>query len=505
MIESHASLSEKFLKKGFWLYLFSFIIAPMWYIVKVIISGELSVSEVWILYGVISLITLISAYNDLGVTESLNHFIPQFVTEKRYDKIKSILFFSFLAQIISWGTIAAFFYFGADLLAENYFRTEAAAHTLKVFAFFFLWINIFQIISTFFIAIQNTFYNKMIDFIRMSFILIFVICVLFLWESSLENFSYAWVVWLYAGIIIAVIVFLKKYFFVHLVWEKIIWDKNLMMSIGKYSGMVFLWAQAGVVLSQMDMQMIIYMLGTQDAGYYTNYLSIVSIPFMIITPIFALLFPVFSELHSKKEHWKIALVKNTLWKNLIGIAIAFNILFFVFGEVIAYILFWEKFLTSGTILQFSILFLVFNFLLQINFNILAWIGRVGKRVQIVCIWIVANFIMNLFLIQFLWVYGAALATAFGWIIIWILSERALGKEYLMNFDFIFIVKNIFISWLLWLVSYLYIVPLFLWTPRTVSFFWFCALSTIYFSFFLLTNKKEVLFFITEIKKLRWNR
>jgi hypothetical protein len=46
VIEQHQSLSEKFLRKGFWLYLFSFIIAPMGYIIKVIISGELSVSEV---------------------------------------------------------------------------------------------------------------------------------------------------------------------------------------------------------------------------------------------------------------------------------------------------------------------------------------------------------------------------------------------------------------------------------------------------------------------------
>jgi len=46
MIDQYASLGEKFLKKGFWLYLFSFIIAPMGYIIKIIISGELTVEEV---------------------------------------------------------------------------------------------------------------------------------------------------------------------------------------------------------------------------------------------------------------------------------------------------------------------------------------------------------------------------------------------------------------------------------------------------------------------------
>ncbi|USN58512.1 MAG: hypothetical protein H6767_09835 [Candidatus Peribacteria bacterium] len=65
MIDQHKSLAEKFVKKGFWLYLFSFIIAPIGYFIKIIISNELSVSDVGIIYGVISLITMISAYNDL--------------------------------------------------------------------------------------------------------------------------------------------------------------------------------------------------------------------------------------------------------------------------------------------------------------------------------------------------------------------------------------------------------------------------------------------------------
>ncbi len=79
MIDQHNSLSEKFLKKGFWLYLFSFIIAPIWYIIKIILSGELSVGEVWVIYWIISLVTIIWAFNDFWLTESLKHFIPIYV------------------------------------------------------------------------------------------------------------------------------------------------------------------------------------------------------------------------------------------------------------------------------------------------------------------------------------------------------------------------------------------------------------------------------------------
>jgi hypothetical protein len=35
------------------------------------------------------------------MAESLNKFIPEFITEKRYDKVKSILAYAILAQLIT--------------------------------------------------------------------------------------------------------------------------------------------------------------------------------------------------------------------------------------------------------------------------------------------------------------------------------------------------------------------------------------------------------------------
>ena len=307
MIDQHASLSEKFLKKGFWLYLFSFIIAPIGYIVKIIISGELTVSEVWILYGIISLITMISAYNDLWMSISINHFVPEYVTKKRYDKVKSILVYSLIAQMTTGIIIALFFYFWADYIANNYFKSPNAVWVLKIFSFYFLWINIFQITSTFFMAIQDTLYNKLISLYRLLFVLLFTIVFLLLDSSSLINFTYAWIIWLYIWILSSLFLFYKKYYKKYLKNEKIIWSKKLFKSIFKYAIVVFIWAQAATILSQIDMQMIIYLLWTNDAWFYTNYLSIIGIPIIIIWPIFALLFPIFSEMYAKKEYNKIYL------------------------------------------------------------------------------------------------------------------------------------------------------------------------------------------------------
>ncbi len=502
MIDQHKTLTEKFIKKGFWLYLFSFIIAPIWYIIKIVVSGDISVSELWILYGVLSLVILFSSFNDFWMNESLNYFIPKYVETKDYDKVKSLITYSIIVQIITGIIIAIILFFGSYYLAENYFKSTVAINILKIFAIYFLWVNIFQTFNNFFLAVQNTFYNKITEFLRMIFILIFSLFIFFSEFWNVVNYSSAWVFWLYFWIVFVVLFFYKAYYKKYLFKAKILWSKKLFKKIFSYAIFVFIWAQAATLLSQVDMQMVIYLLWTKQAWYYTNYLSIIWIPFMIIWPIFWLLFPMFSQMHAKKDLTKICLVKKILSKNFIAVAIAFNIFMFVFAEAIAYTLFWQKYLISGVIMQYSILFLVFNFLLQINFNILAWIWQIKDRVKIILIALVFNFIMNIILIKLIWVYWAALATWFGWVLIYVLSEYYLGKKYFVKLEYTFLTKNIILLWLLWTFCYYFINPSLISLGRITNLWIMTLLWIMWFGVFGLINFREFKSFVLEVKKLK---
>lgn len=502
MIDQHASLTEKFLKKGFWLYFFWYIIAPLWYIIKIIVSWELEVEEVWILYWILSLYVLLSSFNDFGMTESMNYFVPKYSAKQEYSKIKTIIAFSFFTQFITGIIIAGFLYFGAEFLAQNYFKSEKSLEVLQIFSLFFLWMNIFRVIVTFFIAIQNTFFNKLIEFLKVVFTLLSVIYTLF-WEVwTLWQYAISWIIWLYFAIFFAVIIFYRKYYKKYLSGEKIILSKEMLNTIFWYAVIVFLWSQAGTILSQIDMQMVIFMLDTTQAWYYTNYLSIVSIPFMLLGPIMYMLFPVFSELYEKKDFAKITKIKQMLQKNFIVLIIACNILFFVFSEMIAFVLFGDKFIESGKILQYSILFLIFNFLLQINFHIFAWIWKVKERLNIILIAIVFNIMMNYILITSIWVYGAALATWLWWILIWILSEIKLDAIYRSKLDIIFLLKNIWIFILIWIISFVYFWTIHESMGRGFWLIFLVCFSLLYFWMILIINKKEVLQLFSEIKKIR---
>jgi len=501
MIDQHNTIAEKFIKKWFWLYLFSFIIAPTGYLIKIILSWDISVSEMWILYWAMSLMLLLTAFNDFWMTESLHKFIPDFITQKNYDKVKSTLFYAFMIQLVTWIVIFCLFYFWAGWFAEHFFKEWDAMRVIQIFAFFFLGYNFFQVLNTFFLAVQNTFVQKLTEFCRWLFVLGFIFVIFIFDLGSIELYSWSWVLGLYLWIILSFVWFYKKYYLPYLKESKILYDKELFFTLLKYGFFVFLWAQVSTIVWQIDMQMIIFLLWTQDAWYYSNYLSLIWIPFVVIGPIFSFIFPVFSEMYAKNENDKIMLVKKILQKNFISIGLAFNILFFVFATTISVILFGEKFLQSWVILQYSILFLIFNFLLQINFSILAAIWQVKWRLYIMIVALIFNAIMNIILIKILWVVGSALATWIGWVLIWGATEIVL-KWYRVRFDFLDITKNLVFLSSLWVGLHFYILPLFTNLNRIESFFFFWIISLIYFWLFLLLNKGEFRYFFDEVKRFR---
>lgn len=105
---------------------------------KIILSNDLSVEEIGLLYGILSLISLLAVYHDLGLTESLNFFLPKFIVQKDWTRFKSLVVYSLIAQIITSTLIGLVLFFSSGYLAEHYFRSAEAVGVIQVFCLFFL-------------------------------------------------------------------------------------------------------------------------------------------------------------------------------------------------------------------------------------------------------------------------------------------------------------------------------------------------------------------------------
>jgi O-antigen/teichoic acid export membrane protein len=513
MLNTSETLSEKFIKKWFWLYFFSILIAPIGYIVKIILSYDLTVEEIWVLYWIISLIVLLSIYHDLWLTESLNYFLPKFIVNKDYSRFKSVLFYTFLAQVPTSIFLWLILYISSWYLANNYFKAQnlvlETQMTIQIFCLFFVWINLFQFTSTIFWAAQNTKIQKLVDFLRMFAVLWFTFWFWFFDKWNLINYAWTWIIWVWIWIFFSYIFFYKIYYKPYLKEVKIIYDKILIKKLFSYAFWVLIAINISTILSQIDMQLVIYILWIKDAWYYSNYLSIIWIPFLFVWPIIWFLFPVISSLHSENGKEKITIIKSIFYKYFSVISIYISIFMFIFWPHISTILFWQKFMFSWIILQYSILFLIFNMLLHINFQILSWQWSIKDRVKILWIWLTINLILNIFLINlfkpyWFWAAWSSLAVWLSWIPIFVLSHFA-TKEYVINFDFKFFIKNFIIILIINLFLYFYIEPYFFGLNRIYSLLFLILIWLLYTIIIAMFNLKELKLFILEIKKIKNNK
>ena len=441
MFNSEETLAQKFVKKWFWLYFFTLLIGPLGYIIKIIISHDLSVGGVGMIYGVISFVALLWAFNDLGCTESLNYFLPKYIIKNEYGKAKYLLRLTLILQICSSLLIAAILFVIAPWLASIYFDEPKIIEILRISGLYFIGINLFHITTVLFSVSQDTKLQKWSELIKILWICIWTLMLWTLGSGTIESYMWAWVIGTIIGFLFSLYFSYTRYYkkyFKGIQPERNLVDRNHFI---KYALATLMTANIGVILSQIDMQLIILLLGSEATGYYSNYLSLLNIPFIFISPLFAFLFPVISELHGRENKVKMQLIHRefSLYFSILGIWL--SVFLYQFGEPMAVLFFWEKFRTSGTILWYSAFFLTFLLLVQINFQFLAGTGKIGDRARILAIVLPINIILNYILIRLYGVEGSALAVWLSWIPLWYLSYKA---THLHNsgFDWVPFLQNI---------------------------------------------------------------
>jgi len=452
---SNEPLAKKIIKKWFWLYFFWYLAAPLWYIIRVIISNspDVSVSEFWVLYGIISLITLLYTYNDLWLTESLQFFLPRFYLRKQFDNIKTIIYISLFIQIITWVIIALWLWFWSGWLALHYFKSEAASTILKFFCFYFIGTNILQVIQTIFSAFQKTFEYQFIEFIKVLSVTIFTIFFFFIDKWNIEFYSLSRLLWIVIAIIIAVLLY-KRYRNSIIKW-KFNRNKSVFNKYIKYTLWALIWNSIRNLFWQIILQMVVYFLWVESAWYYSNFLSLYGIWITLLRPIRSLLYPLTSEYNERKNREWIENLISLFYNYFSIITLSLSILFLSLWPEIAVILFWQKYILSGILLSYSWIFLVFNLLASFNTQILTWLWKVKERVLTICISSIISIIIAIIWINIRGIYWACITFGISNLIYRILSIHFLKNEkYKFKINQNLIIKNILLLIVLWFIIYL---------------------------------------------------
>ena len=261
------TLSHKLISKWFWAYVFVVFTAPLGYLIRLVASNTLSVSDIWVFYWVLSLIVLLYSYNDLGLTESMQYFLPKYWLEGKKWQIKNIIWLSFFMQMITWIVIFAFLFFNAEWLAINHFHEISATNVIKVMSLYFLWTNLLQVCSSIFVAFQDTFSSGLIGFSNMFSVLIFSIIFWVCASFNVSSFALAWIIWVAIWILIWLIQIFRKYkHLLNLEREQI--DRKLVSTQFKYAFWVFLTSNVWTLLWNVDQQLVVNKLWISFSNFF---------------------------------------------------------------------------------------------------------------------------------------------------------------------------------------------------------------------------------------------
>ncbi|MCX6824751.1 MAG: oligosaccharide flippase family protein [candidate division SR1 bacterium] len=446
-------LGQKLIKKGFWLYFFMIFLAPTGYFIRVIISNTLSIEDVGLFYSIFGLVTLISMYNDLGLTEALQYFLPKYRIEKKYNNFKTIIYLTLFVQVISGIIIAGAMWIGANWLAIHHFHSIFAKDILRLFCWYFIGINFIQVLNSIYISFQDVVASNLTEGAKMRSTLGFTLIFRLTGTLTINNFALGWICGLGIGLLASTIIFIAKY---KKTLKKgiVILDRSLLKTHFHYAFWIFLGANILTLFSQVDQQMVINFLGVKQAGYYANFWGMIAIFNFLAGPLLSILFPIVNELITKKEINKLKFFQNILYKYFSVFALTVGGIFIALGPQISSIMFGVKFAYSGALATYIGPFLIFNILFIINYFILAGIGKIRKRVEILGIALSINVVSNIILIYMLgWgLIGAVISLILGRISLWWLSYKLVNNHLKIDFDWGFFIKNALIVTILTIFS-----------------------------------------------------
>jgi len=421
------------LKQTFWVYIFAYLAAPLAYLIRILYARSFSVEEFGLIYSIMGIIGLISIFNDLGFTETLNYYATRFYEKKQYSKVKGSLIFAFLMQGGTALLLVLTFYFLSPLLAEYYFKTEIAVSTFRWFLLYFLFLNISKPFIQLFMATHNYYYGMFAEFFRTFVILLLSSLILF--YPGLKNLDYIGAVWGVGFISLFVLFYyLSKAKFPKIYGVKAELSFGLYKKLFNYAIVVMIGSGAVLLLSRIDIFFLTYFKGLYEVGLYSVALSLgMGIP-ILIGPAINMIFPLTSKLSVNKDSFKIKEMIKTIYGFGLYLIIPVLIVFVSYPKEIINLLFGVKYVGAYVALIILSFAYFINVLASFNFQIMAGLGLVKKRTKILYFAAFTNIVADLILIPIYGLIGAAIGTLLSILVMFVLGYMLINKRFSLNLN-----------------------------------------------------------------------
>lgn len=403
------------------------------YLVRFVFARNLTVEEFGLFYSVLSFLGMFVIFKSFGLDLALVKFIPEFQHKKQFDRIKSSIIFVAIFQVITNCIFLLAIYFLAGLLGKNFFKYENADVVLIWMTIATLIDSIVNVIKFSMQGFKEMHYYSGIDLIRM----ILILAISFFAFKLNLKFASPIIAYLIAPIIIIIIfgfILINKVF-PEFRKSNVSIDKDLAKKLWHYGIFIMITTVGGMILGYTDTMVLTAFTSLSAVGLYNAALPTANFLTYFPKAIAAILLPLTSELWAKNKKKELNTGMTLLYRYSIITIVPLVLIMVSFPNLILTLFFGPDYVPASDALIILSIGMVLTPLYVINGNFFSGIGKPQLHSKIVFSGAIINLIMNLILIPFFGIIGAAITTSLSNIVMFIIGLAYMKKYIEVKFPF----------------------------------------------------------------------
>lgn len=324
------TLTKEALKSSFWVMMFTVLVSPLGYVVRIIFSRSLTTEEYGLFYAVLAFFSFFSTYKDFGFGKACTYYVAKYTEAKKKVFAWNSFVYAFSIEVFSAIIIAVLVTFISSFIAQHFFKNDLAIKILPLFSLYFIFESINISFKNLFVALKKIKYFSISQPIRLIITFILTSLLFLTNNSSLINLVVVWVISYFVSASLY-LYFLKKE--EKTVVERIEWNFQLFSRLKLYALPNFFGSVIQQINSYTDVLFLTLILGVESVGVYNIIYPIVLMPSMVLSPLTRVFFPIISSLNAKKEgSVKIEHFVQLIFKLIPLIFLYFSTFVFVFAQ-----------------------------------------------------------------------------------------------------------------------------------------------------------------------------
>jgi len=416
-----SNYTERIAKGGFIVLILSLFGSFLGYFLRIYLARNLTVFEFGLFFSVLSFVGIFSIFKDMGFGLAVARKIPQLKAKGQYSRIKSLIRHFFWIQVGLGLIIFAFLFLLSDYLAMNFFHDPSASILIKILsAEYIIGFPLFKFTLQ---GLEKSRLYSSIEPIRIILIFFFLL--------SLTAVNAIFVGWSYfiAGLIINILlgIYLLKIFSKS---KNTRIQKKEVDETFRFGLILFAGTLAGVIISYIDVLAITYFKKIEDVALYQAAFPTAQFLWIFSSAIAIVLLPIVSELWILKKKKTISNSVSILVKFLFIFLFPLATILIAFPDLALSTLFGEAYASvpAQQTLQILSIAAIFYSVYSLLNTTLIGTGKPEISTKIFIIMTGFALFLNILLVPWLGIVGAAVATLVSYAAGFFMANKAIIKD-----------------------------------------------------------------------------